>query len=801
MRADLRYALRMLAKAPAFTAVAVVTLALGIGANTAIFSVLNALMLRPLPFPQPERLVIAHWRWSAAGEGQSVTATQYRFWEQNSRAFDELAAYAMGGSGFNLAGAGEPQRVQGLRVTHNFFRAFGIGPMLGRAFAPEEDVPNAPPVAVITDSLWRSYFGADPRIVGTDVQVNGRACRIVGILPPQFRLPFAADLFVPLQLTADAGDRGHNTVMIGRLKAGMSLEQAQADSDRLTAALRVEFPGHIGARELGVRFVRLQDSVVQPVQGTLWLLVAAVAFVLLIACANVANLLLARAAQRRSEFALRGALGANRWRLIRQLMTESLVLAVLGGGAGLFIALWSVPALAAFVPAGVPRPSEITLDAYAVVFALVASVVTCLLFGMAPALQAARLDLNAALKSSGGGRSTGKLSARLRGLLVSAEVAISVVLLVGAGLLITSFAKLRNVNFGFNPENLLTIQVALSSQKYTTTAESWRLQQQVIERLQAIPGVVSAASVPGLPLDRGLNNNITVAGRPDLDGLLVEYRAISPEYFATLGVPLLRGRAVSDSDTQDTARVMVVNETLARRLSEPGDAIGVQVLIGSDAAEVVGVVGDLQEVGLNLPAAPTVYVPAAQVPDALSAATNEWLLASWIVRTTRPIAMSEINSAVRAVDPLLPIAKVRPMTDVVASSVATQRFVTTLMSLFAGVAVLLAVVGLYGVLSYHVNQSTREIGVRMALGAQTGDVLRLVLGQGIGFALLGVVAGLAGALSLTRMISSMLFGVTSTEPAVFAGVALLLLAVAALASYLPARRAVRVDPIVALRHE
>jgi predicted permease len=374
-------------------------------------------------------------------------------------------------------------------------------------------------------------------------------------------------------------------------------------------------------------------------------------------------------------------------------------------------------------------------------------------------------------------------------------------LLVGAGLLITSFAKLRDVDFGFNPQNLLTIQVALSSQKYTMTAESWRLQQQVIERLQAIPGVVSAASVPGLPLDRGLNHNISIPGRPELEGLLVEYRAISPEYFSTLGVPLLRGRTIAESDAQNTAPVMMVNETLARRLAESGDAIGLQVSIGGDRAQVIGVVRDLKEVGLNLPAAPTVYVPAAQVPDDMSAATNEWLLASWIVRTTRQIDMSEINSAVRAVDSLLPIAKVRPMTDVVRSSVATQRFVTTLMALFAGVAVLLAVVGLYGVLSYHVNQSTREIGVRMALGAQTRDVLRLVLGQGIGFALIGVVAGLAGAFSLTRLISSMLFGVTSTEPAVFGGVALLLLAVAALASYLPARRAVRVDPIVALRHE
>ena len=801
MLTDLRYAVRMLAKAPAFTAVAVITLALGVGANTAIFSILNALMLRPLPFPEPERLVVGHWRWGPAGEGQSVTATQYRFWEQNSRAVEELAAYAPTGSGFNLAGAGEPQRVQGLRVTHNFFRAFGIGPVLGRAFAPDEDVPNAPPVAVITDSLWRSYFGAAPGVVGTDVQVNGRACRIVGILPPQFRLPFAADLFVPLQLTADAGDRGHNTVMIGRLKPDVSPAQVQADNDRLTAALRAEFPGHIAPRELGVRFVPLQESVVRSVKRTLWLLVAAVGFVLLIACANVANLLLARAAQRRSEFALRGALGAGRWRLVRQLMTESLVLAVLGGGAGLFIALWSVPALAAFVPQGVPRPSEITLDVYAVVFALAASLFTCLLFGMAPAVQAARLDLNAALKNSGGGRSTGKLSARLRGLLVSAEVAISVVLLVGAGLLITSFTKLRSVNFGFDPQNLLTIQVALSSQKYMTTAESWRLQQQVIERLQAIPGVVSAASVPGLPLDRGLNHNINVAGRPELDGLFVEYRAISPEYFATLGVPLLRGRSVSNSDAQKTAPVMVVNETLARRLSDSGEAVGQQVSIAQDTAQVIGVVADLKEVGLNLPAAPTVYVPAAQVPDDLSAATNEWLLASWIVRTTRPIEIAEINNAVRAIDPLLPIAKVRPMTDVVASSVATERFITTLMSLFAGVAVLLAVVGLYGVLSYHVNQSTREIGLRMALGAQTRDVLQLVLGQGICFALLGVISGIAGALSLTRLINSMLFGVTSTEPAVFAAVGLLLLAVAALASYLPARRATRVDPMVALRHD
>lgn len=800
MIADLKFALRMLVKTPAFTAVAVLTLALGIGANTAIFSVVDAVLLKPLPFPQPDRLVRAHWRWNATNEGSYVTAMEYAFWKENSRSFSELAALSPVSSGFNLAAGAEPQRVRGFRVSANFFRTLGVRPVLGRDFLAEEDAPKAAPVAVISDGLWRSAFGSDLRIVGKEVILNGQACRIVGVLPAKFRLAEPADLFVPLQLVADPRDQGHNTEAIGRLKPGVSLQQADTEAVSLTNSLRRELPEHVGPRELGMIFAPLRDAIVTPVKGTLWLLFGAVAFVLMIACANVANLLLARAADRRSEFAIRAALGAGRWRILRQVMVESLVLALAAGVAGVALAAWSVPLLVALIPAGLPRAAEIHLDASTVLFALAASAFTCLLFGAVPALQSARANVNETLKASGA-RSGGQSKGRTRAALIIGEAAFSLVLLVGAALLIASFAKLRSVHFGFEPANLLTMQASLSAKKYAQTAPSWRLQEQVTERLTAIPGVVSAASVPGLPLEQGLNSNVSVPGRPELKDLLVQYRAISPEYFATLGIPVLRGRVFTRADAETAQPVVAINQTLARQIGAKESSLGSALADGPISRQIVGVVADIKEMGLNLPAEPTVYVPAAQVPNELTAATNEWFLVSWLVRIRGTVDQNALRSAVRQVDPQLPVVNIRPMTEVAALSISTERFVTTLMSIFALLAVVLTVVGLYGVISYHVSQSTHEIGVRIALGAQNGDIFRQVIGQGLVWTLIGVALGLAGAFGLTKLIRSFLFGVSTTEPAIFVAVAFLLLAAAALASYIPARRATRVDPMEALRYE
>jgi predicted permease len=798
---DLRYALRVLLKSPGFTAVAVLTLALGIGANTAIFSVVNAVVLRPLPYPHPERLVRGTWELES-GDIDAVTALVFEYWKDHSSSFEAVAGYSGINSGFNLAGGTEPERVRGLQVSEGFFRVLGIEPAIGRGFLEEEDRPGFPPVVVVSDGLWRSYFGSDPTLIGKEVQVNGRSRTVVGILPPSFQFEAPIDVLLPLQLKADVRDDGQNTGLIARLRPDVSRDQAQAEVEQLLPEFRREYPTHLQAGERGMLLVGYQQSVVGDVGKTLWLLFGAVGFVLLIACANVANLLLARASARRGEIAIRIALGASRWRLMRQMLTESWLLALAGSFAGLLVALWGVPALLAFTPRKLPRFQEIGLDHEAVLFAVAASLVTSLLFGIVPAWRATRLDVNEAIKSASSRSTAGRLDSRVRGLLVISEVALSIVLLIGAALLIESFIKLRAVSLGFDPNQVTTAQASLTSQRYRTTSQVWAFEQQVLDRLSSLPGVVAVATASNVPLERGLRMGVGIESEGKRVVQTVWVRAISPQYFRALKIPIVSGREFSDADSQTSALVVIANETLARRFWPDHDAVGEHISRQSNALQIVGVAGDVREMALDQAVEPTIYIPAAQMPDGLMAAMNRWFLTSWIVRATGPVDLTAaLQQAMKEADPQMPIANVRPMTQVIASSVASQQFILLLMGVFAGLALVLTAVGIYGVLSYQVSQRTNEIGIRMALGAGAGDVLRLIVSQGLRLTLIGVAIGAAAAYGLTRLIAHLLFGVSATDPVTFLVVAVLLTGVALGACFVPARRATKVDPLVALRYE
>ena len=798
---DIRYSVRLMVKSPGFTAVAVVTLALGIGANTAIFSIVNAVLLRPLPYPHSERLVRGTWQLET-GEIDAVTALVFEYWKDHTSAFEAVAGYSGINSGFNLAGGADPERVRGLQVSEGFFRVLGIDPAMGRGFLEEEDRPGAAPVVVVSDALWRSYFGGDPNLIGKEVQVNGRSRTVVGILPAAFQFEAPVDVLLPLQLKADVRDDGQNTGLIARLKPDVTPAQAQAEVEQLLPAFRIEYPTHLQAGERGMLLAGYRQSIVGDAGKTLWLLFGAVGFVLLIACANVANLLLARASARKGEIAIRIALGASRRRLMRQMLTESWLLALSGSLAGLLVALWSVPALLAFTPRKLPRLNEIGLDHQAVLFAVAASFVTSLLFGIAPAWRATRLDVNQAIKSASSRNSAGRLDSRVRGLLVVSEVALSLVLLIGAALLIESFIKLRAVNLGFDPNQVTTAQASLTSQRYRTTAQVWAFEQQVLDRLTSLPGVVAAATASNVPLERGLRMGVGIESAGERNTQTVWVRAISPRYFQALKVPMLSGREFNDADTQTSALVVIVNKTLAQRYWSGRDAQSEQISRQGKALQVVGVAGDIREMALDQAVEPTIYIPAPQMPDGLMVAMNRWFLTSWIVRTSGPVDLTAaLQQAMKEADPQMPLANVRPMTQVISSSIASQQFILLLMGVFAGLALVLTAVGIYGVLSYQVSRRTNEIGIRMALGAGVGDVLKLVIGQGLRLALMGVAIGVAAAYGLTRLIANMLFGVSATDPVVFAVVALLLTGVALGACFVPARRATKVDPMIALRYE
>ncbi|HZS44994.1 MAG TPA: ABC transporter permease [Blastocatellia bacterium] len=797
---DLRYGTRMLVKNIGFTSVAVITLALGIGANTAIFSVVNSVLLKRLPYKEPDRIVRPYWRW-VQGETIAVTAAGYDFFRQ-ATSFELTAAYAGSGGGFNLLGGTQPLRVTGQAISRDLLPVLGVNPALGRNFTNEEDARNGPCAAIISDGLWRSNFGGNPETLGKSVELNGQSCTIVGILPGGFQFDDKVDVYIPLRLQVNPSDNGHNTDMIARLKPGVTIEQAQQEMDSMLPQFRAQYPNQAGPNERGIHLYSLRDSLVGDVSKNLLLMFGAVVFVLLIACANVANLLLARATSRRGEMAVRIALGAGRGRLIRQLMTENLLLSMIGCALGIFLAYWLVPLLLAMSPDSLPRSAEVRLDGRAVLFAIGAALITSILFGVGPAIHSTRLDVSNTLKSASGRSSGNKLGASGRGLLMIAEVALSLVLLSGAALLIRSFMKLNGVDLGFDPRNLTAMQISLNSVKYRTTASVVDLERRINEQIAHIPGVVAVGTVPGLPMQAGLNNYVYPEGTDPQSGQSVESRAITTDYFEAIGIPLISGRMLSEEDAKSPQPVCVINQTLARRFWTNSNPIGAMLMVANKPVQIVGVVGDIREKSLGLSPFATFYRPINQVADSMTTASNKWFLTSWVIRTNGPIQLNPtLREIVRNTDPDLPIAGIYPLTDVISKSINTRRFLMILMSAFAALALVLTSIGLFGVISYQVSQRTQEIGIRMALGASAARILKLIVGQGMILTLVGLVIGLLASYWLTQLMTDMLFEVTAKDPMTFAVISLLLIAVSMMACLIPARRAMKVDPMIALRYE
>ncbi|PYS88725.1 MAG: hypothetical protein DMF64_19830 [Acidobacteria bacterium] len=805
---DIRYGWRMLWKSPGFTLIALLTIALGIGANTALFSVVNAVLLRPLPLQQPATLVDVWGTDPQTGAtSDAVSFLNFKDVRAQNHVFTNVAAY--GNAFATLTGNDAPEALDGLNVSPELFPLLDVQPVLGRAFIAQDEQTGGAAI-VISYELWQRRFGARADIVGQALTLDGKPRTIIGVLPAHFKFPIDdsgnRDFWLPLdpadEMNAKRGV-GHLAVL-ARLKDGVTLQQAQSEMDIIARRLAEQYPENNTGR--GIHLASTYEDTVGDVRPALLVLLGAVGFVLLIACANVANLLLARATRRRREIAVRTTLGATRWRVVRQLLTESLLLSLAGGGAGLLLALWGVDALAGALPDDMPRGREIALDGRVLAFTLGVAVLTGLVFGLAPALAASRLDVNEALKESGRGTGGGWRRNRVRSLLVVTEIALSLVLLVGAGLLAKSFVRLRATNPGFNPDHVLTLSVALPEAKYETQAERARFFQQLLARTADMPGVAASAAVLPLPFSGDdAHANFEIEGQQS-EGAGESPSAlsyiISPDYLRALSIPLVKGRAFNERDTTEAPRVVLISETLARRFFVGEDPIGRHLILSSFAdldkpatCEIVGVVGDVKHAGLDAEAEAAYYLPYQQ-------ATLPFM--SLVIRGTNgnPTALvAGARASVAQLDQDLPLTDVKPMNEWLAASVAPRRFNMLLLGGFALLALCLATVGIYGVMAYAVAQRTHEIGIRLALGAQVSDVLRLVIRQGMTLTLVGVGTGLAGAHALTRVLSSLLFGVTATDPFVFACVALLLTLVALVACYLPARRATKVDPMIALRHE
>jgi putative ABC transport system permease protein len=800
---DLRYALRMLVKNPGFTAVAVVALALGIGANTAIFSVVNTVLLRPLPYKDPERLVMVFEDSSRHGfPRDNPTAANYIDWRDQNHVFENIAAIA--GGNFNLTGVGDPERITGYRVSASLFPLLGVAPQVGRWFTPDEDRAGANPVVIMSHRLWQRRFGGDPNIVGKPLTLNGRSVTLVGIMPADFRFHTQDDeLWAPIAFSQeDQANRGtHYLDVMARLKPGVTLGQAQAEMSTIAARLQQQYPET--NTDVGSEVVPLHEHLVGNIRPALLIFLGAVGLVLLIACVNVANLLLARAAVRQREIAVRVALGASRWRLIRQFLTESVLLGVLGGGVGLLLALFGLRLLTALIPPDIPQISNISIDPSVLGFTILISLLTGLIFGLAPAIQWSSLSPNDTLKEGGRDAVAGRGN-RIRGGLIVAEVAISLVLLIGAGLLINSFLRLRHVDPGFRTNNLLTMRLFLPQLKYREPAQRAAFFTDINRRLENVPGVKSSAVTTNLPLyKQSTETNITIEGRPDPppnQEPIITTRVISPKYFETMGIPLLSGRQLTDQDTDSSPNVTVISETMARRYWPGENPVGKRIAFDrpekeDDWFQIVGIARDVRQYDLISDIKPQMYVSYQQV--------GFFVPRDLVVKTdVEPLSLAAaVRQTIWDIDKDQPVSNIRTMDQIASESTARQRFSMLLFSIFASVALLLAAVGIYGVMSYSVAQRRGEFGIRMALGAQKRDVLKLTIGKGLKLVLLGVVFGLAGAFALTRLMKSLLFGVGATDAPTFAAISLVLVGVALLASYIPARRATKVDPIEALRYE
>jgi predicted permease len=804
---DVRYGFRSLLKSKGFTFVAVLALALGIGANSAIFSVVNAVLLRPLPFDAPEQLMIVQGRNERTGSTfNEHSYPNYVDLRDQSRSFAHVAAYSP--TTAFITGGDEPERVRGVIASADLFPLLGVQPAHGRVFTRDEDKPGAPRTVVLSYGLWQRRFGADPKIIGQEIPLGSAPTLVLGVMPQGFKYPLGGDnyeFWMPLARSVTASDlTGRGSVflpIVARLKAGVRVEQAQAEADTIAGRLAMQYPETNAGQ--GYALKPLHEQVVGDLRPALLVLLGAVGCVLLIACANVANLLLARATARHKEISIRTALGASRWRIVRQLLTESLLLAVIGGALGLLIAMWGIDLLLAASPADLPRLNEVSLDGRAVAFTVAMTLLTGIIFGLAPALQASKADLNDALKDGGRGSGEGGRRNKLRSALVIAEVAMSLVLLVGAGLLAQSFMRLLNVTAGFNPERVMTLDLLMSGKKYPDKVQQTTFLQNLLQRASALPGVEAVGVVNPLPLNGNFDAySFEISGRAPAtpnQQPAADRRVISPDYFRAMSIAVQKGRPFSERDVKDAPAVAIINETFARRYFADTDPLGQRIVFtdapDAPAREVVGVVADVRHAGLDEPAGLEYYVPYDQAP-----AIRVTLVARTSSNDPASI-MPALRGLIREMDKDLPLWNVRTMNSLLSESVARRRFNMTLLGIFALVALALASLGIYGVMSYSVTQRTHEIGIRMALGAQPRDILRMIVRQGMLLAIVGVALGLVASYWLMQTMTQILYGVSATDPLTFAAISLLLMLVAFTANYIPARRATKVDPMIALRYE
>ena len=798
---DLRYGARMLLKKPGFTLIATLTLELGIGANTAIFSVVNAVLLRPLPYPEHERLmqIFLHNPETPSGRGGYGNADFQALRERN-RSFEKIAAISSGNN-FSLTGSGAPEQVIGAVVTAEFFDALGIRPQRGRTFLAGDDKPGSPRTVVVSHGFWEKRLSSNPSAVGQTVTLNDESFTVIGVTPPDFRFTAfgPAELWTALRLDPPRARPPYFLRVIGRLKPGVSAEQAQAEVSAICDQVQQQYPN---SRSKVARVESFKRAIVGDAQLSLFVLLGAVFFVLLISSVNVANLLLARATEREREIAVRSALGASRLRLIRQALTESVLLALIGGTLGWLLAQWGVDLIVALSPEDLPRFDEISVDGRVLGFTLLVTCFSGLVFGLAPALQSSQVDLNMTLKEGGRSGAEGFRRRRLRELFIVSEFALALLLLVGAGLMIRSFLRLQRVNPGFDPDRALAAQIILPQSRYREAAKVGAFQQQLLQRVRALPGVQAASVSMSLPPDLlMMRNPFAVEGQTPAPGQsqpTAEQLLVSPDYFRTLGIRRHAGRDFTDADNSAAPFVVIINEALARQYFPHQDPVGKRLQTGDYSPRgqwltIVGVVADVKYSGLREDIQPALYTPFLQ---------NLWWRSMYLAVKAGGDPLSLINSVrneVWAVDRDLPVTQIKTMDQLMSESVAEPRVYTTLLGIFGAVALLLAAIGIYGVMAYAVTQRTREIGVRLALGAQTGAVLRLVISGGMKLALLGTAIGLLAAFALTRLMSKLLFGVSATDPVTFALIALLLVWVALLACWIPAQRATKVDPMIALR--
>src|SRR5262245_22709946 len=804
---DVRFGLRMLFKNPGFTAVAIITMALGLGANTALFSVVNGVMLKSMPFKDPDRLVfVLETSAKFPPPGISASTLNYRDWKEQCKSFETMSA-RQGFTG-NLTSSERPEKIQGEKVTWDYFPTIGVAPIHGRNFRAEEDRPGAQPVILLSEGLWRRRFGGDLRIIGQAIPINSQSVTVIGVMPNDTRPNI--EFWAPLAISYQNADRGlHNIQVVARLAAGVTQTQAQAEISNVAARLAAQYPEFNSG--WGVTLIRYQDLVILNIRQALTILLAAVGVVLLIACANVANLLLARSAARASEIAIRLALGASRGRLIRQVLTESVLISLIGGAIGVAIAFWLTRALIGLNPQGIPRAGEIGVDGRVLGFALLVSILSGIIFGLIPAWQASNPNLNETLKEGGKSAAGHGSGNRLRSLLVVLQVALAFTLMVGAGLLIKSFSRLQDVNVGFNRERLLSMQISLPPAQYADGVSVVGFYTEAIRRLSVLPGVNSVGGISQTPLASGGPQFIfSVEGRPlpkPADAPLASYRIITRGYFQTMGVPLIKGRALTEADDQRALQAVVINQNLAEKMWPGEDPIGKRMTVGVplpnepiDWVTVVGVVGNVKHTALAGETGMQMYQTSAQSPF-LTGGLGRTM--NFLLRTdTAPTTLTDTARKVFAgLNPTLPVSNVKTMEDIIYDSVAPVRFNVFLLGLFAAIAMMVTLVGVYGVMNYAVTQRTQEIGIRMALGAQPMQVRRLILRQGLILSSAGLFFGLAGSLGVMRLISGLLFNVSANDPttllAVGAGLVLTTLA----ACYIPARKATRIDPIIALRRE